>query len=179
MTEQEQPERQSYPYQRRERKGEPPPYLRAARFSGEQAAGQAYEQVQEAIYGGSPNDLSAYRLIIKKIYHVSVFRQPPPKDLQQQLENILAAGEPAELPPDVVTLLNRLAADGIAISMVTYMEVYDGTLRDTNPQEAQAKFKRFLAGVPILPFSDAVAETCAQLRHDLRTQGKRVNSRAL
>ena len=81
--------------------------------------------------------------------------------------------------PAVVALLNRLTADGIAISIVTYMEVYDGTLREPDPHAAQEKFHRFLAGIPVLPFSEGVAETCARLRHNRRTQGKHVNSRAL
>lgn len=81
--------------------------------------------------------------------------------------------------PAVVTLLNRLTADGIAISIITYMEVYEGIVRDPDPEEARAKFDRFLAGVPVLPFSEAVAQTCARVRHELRTQHKRVNSRAL
>lgn len=81
--------------------------------------------------------------------------------------------------PAIVTLLSRLAQDGIAISMVTYMEAFEGIVRDPNPAEARAKFDRFLAGVPVLPFSEAVAETCARLRHALRRQNKRVNSRAL
>jgi len=81
--------------------------------------------------------------------------------------------------PAVVTLLNRLTEGGIAITMVTYMEVYEGIVRDPNPEAARARFDHFLVGVPILPFSEAVAQTCARLRHQLRSQGKRVNSRAL
>lgn len=81
--------------------------------------------------------------------------------------------------PAIVTLLNRLTEEGIAITMVTYMEVYEGIVRDPDPDMAQARFDRFLVGVPILPFSEAVAQTCARLRHQLRTQGKRVNARAL
>jgi len=90
---------------RRERKDEPPPYLRAARFPGEQPAGQAYKQAQEAIYSGPRNDLSAYRLILNQVYHLAVLGQTPPAELQRKLEGILATGEPAELPPDVLKAL--------------------------------------------------------------------------
>jgi predicted nucleic acid-binding protein len=38
---------------------------------------------------------------------------------------------------------------------------------------------QFLLGVLILPFSFAVAERCARLRETLKSQNKRVNSRAL
>jgi tRNA(fMet)-specific endonuclease VapC len=81
--------------------------------------------------------------------------------------------------PQAVELLDQLAADGIAISMITYMEVFQGLLRSPNPQEAQAKLDRFLDAVPVLPFLPAVAQRCASLRETLRLEGKRVNSRAL
>lgn len=81
--------------------------------------------------------------------------------------------------PQAVALLDQLAADGIAISIITYMEVFQGRMRSPNAQEAQDKLERFLEAVPVLPFSPAVAQRCARLRETLRTQGKRVNARAL
>lgn len=81
--------------------------------------------------------------------------------------------------PEVVELVEGLADQGITISMVTYMEVYQGILRSPSPDEAQAKFVAFLDAVPILPFSIEVARRCAQLREDLRRQEKQVRQRAL
>jgi tRNA(fMet)-specific endonuclease VapC len=78
-----------------------------------------------------------------------------------------------------ITLLERLAPDEISISMVTYMEVYQGTLRSDDPEGAQAKLADFLTSVPILPFSRRVAEVSASLREVLAGQGKRVRARAL
>jgi predicted nucleic acid-binding protein len=80
---------------------------------------------------------------------------------------------------DAVALLERLASDDLAVSAVTYMEVYQGTLRSQDPTDAQAKLADFLTTVPILPFSAELAERCAQLREDLAQQGKRVRARAL
>jgi tRNA(fMet)-specific endonuclease VapC len=54
-----------------------------------------------------------------------------------------------------------------------------GITRSSNPKEAHAKFRAFEKNIPVLPFSLAVAERCARLREALRTQSKRVNSRAL
>ena len=51
--------------------------------------------------------------------------------------------------------------------------------RSPDPDEARAKLQAFLAAVPILPLSPAVAQRCAQLRETLRLQRKRVHSRAL
>ena len=81
--------------------------------------------------------------------------------------------------PEAQALLSELAPAGIAISMVTYMEVFQGVERSANQTDAQAKLQAFLAGVPVLPFSFAVAERCARLRETLRKQRKRVHSRAL
>jgi predicted nucleic acid-binding protein len=81
--------------------------------------------------------------------------------------------------PDASALLSRLATDGIAISIITYMEAFQGVARSPHPEEAQAKFRSLTKSIPILPLSIAVAERCARLREALRTQNKRVNSRAL
>jgi tRNA(fMet)-specific endonuclease VapC len=81
--------------------------------------------------------------------------------------------------PEVSRLLERLAKDKIAISIITYMEAFQGVARSPRLEEAQAKFRTLAKSIPILPLSLAVAERCAQLRETLRTQQKRVNSRAL
>ncbi|HEU0022293.1 MAG TPA: type II toxin-antitoxin system VapC family toxin [Dehalococcoidia bacterium] len=84
-----------------------------------------------------------------------------------------------ESNPAAIQLLERLAEEGIAISIITYMEVFQGLERSSNRVEAKEKFQTFVTSVPVLPFSLAVAERCAQLRETLRLQNKRVNARAL
>jgi predicted nucleic acid-binding protein len=81
--------------------------------------------------------------------------------------------------PGARRLLDRLAAEGLTISMVTYLEVYQGTLASPDPPRAQGKLDAFLAEVPIVPFSPPVARRCARLRTELKRQQKRVRSRAL
>jgi predicted nucleic acid-binding protein len=81
--------------------------------------------------------------------------------------------------PTATQLLAQLAPVGIAISVVTFMEVLEGILRSPNPQQARADFDAFPANVPVLLFSPAVAEQCAQVRESLRRQNRRVHSRAL
>jgi tRNA(fMet)-specific endonuclease VapC len=76
-------------------------------------------------------------------------------------------------------LLEQLAPEGIAISIITYMEAYQGVSRSLHPKSAQSKFQAFLATVPVLPFSLSVAERCALLRERLKHEGKRVKARAL
>jgi tRNA(fMet)-specific endonuclease VapC len=81
--------------------------------------------------------------------------------------------------PTASALLEQLALEGIAISIVTYMEAFQGVEQSSDLEIAREKFKTFLAGVLILPLSFAVAERCARLRKTLKHQNKRVNSRAL
>lgn len=84
-----------------------------------------------------------------------------------------------EAQPSALALLEQLAPQGLAISIVTYLEVYQGTLRGPDLERAQASFARFLAGVPVIPLSLAAARRCAELREDLSRDGKRVRARAL
>ena len=82
--------------------------------------------------------------------------------------------------PEAVTLFDDLSDLGrIAISIITYMEVYQGILRSHDVTQAERQFQSLVAAVPVLPFSPAVAVRCAQLRHELKQQRKRINSRAL
>jgi tRNA(fMet)-specific endonuclease VapC len=81
--------------------------------------------------------------------------------------------------PEVSQFLDRFAQGGIVISIVTYMEAFQGLIQSEHPEEASEKFSAFIDTVLILPFSFAVAERCARLRETLRSQNKRVKSRAL
>lgn len=83
---------------------------------------------------------------------------------------------------DVLTatkLLDSLASDGIAVSIITYMETYQGVLRSPHQTRARKQFAAFLETVPVIPFSQACAERCAQVRETLQREGKRVKARAL
>jgi tRNA(fMet)-specific endonuclease VapC len=81
--------------------------------------------------------------------------------------------------PEASQFLDRFAQDGIVISIITYMEAFQGVIRSEQPEEASERFHAFTERVLILPFSFAVAERCARLRETLRSQNKRVKSRAL
>ncbi len=80
--------------------------------------------------------------------------------------------------PEAIAPLDELADSGLFISIVTYMEAYQGVLRSPHRQEAQEQFEAFVAVVPVLPFSEDIARRCAALRETLRAHGKRVRPRA-
>jgi tRNA(fMet)-specific endonuclease VapC len=63
--------------------------------------------------------------------------------------------------------------------MEAFQGVTQGVARSPHPEKAHGKFRAFAKSISILPLSLAVAKRCARLRETLRTQNKRVNSRAL
>lgn len=96
--------------------GEQQGYLRVARFPGEQPAGHAYFQIQEAVLRSRrDNDLSAYRFRLNQVWHVAVLGDPPPETLARRLELILSTGESTPLPKQILTALKqrRAQAEGI------------------------------------------------------------------
>jgi tRNA(fMet)-specific endonuclease VapC len=81
--------------------------------------------------------------------------------------------------PGTTHLVEELLPAGVAISIVTYMESYQGTFRRPDPIASQTQAASIIGRIPVLPFSLETAERCARLRHDLSTQGRRVRSRVL
>src|SRR2546428_462554 len=95
----------------RKQEHEPTPYYKAARFpGGEKPAGRAYSKAQDAIFRANGSELSAYRLILDQLWHVAVLGEPPPEDLERKITKILATGEPATLPPEILKLLQERRA---------------------------------------------------------------------
>jgi hypothetical protein len=86
---------------------EPAPYYQAARFRNEGPARRAYFQAQDILFNTPDSDLSAYRFLLRQIWHVAVLGEPPPEDLAKKLETTLARGEPTELPSDILKLLTE------------------------------------------------------------------------
>lgn len=78
-----------------------------------------------------------------------------------------------------IALIDPLISAGVAISLITYMEAYQGTLRKADVPRAQADLAAFLQRSPVVPFTVETAVRCAELREALRAQQKRVRARAL
>ncbi|MGI8553764.1 MAG: type II toxin-antitoxin system VapC family toxin [Dehalococcoidia bacterium] len=67
--------------------------------------------------------------------------------------------------------LERNAAHGLAVSIITYGEVYDGAFGFPAPAGHIESFRRFLHGYTVLGLADNEMEQFAQLRSTLRRQG--------
>ncbi len=70
-----------------------------------------------------------------------------------------------------VALIDRLTPDGIAISILTYAEIYEGVSFGRNSRHAEGVLRGFLVGVPVLAFSRPVARRYAGISGTLRSQG--------
>ena|SRR6266536_3912577 len=73
--------------------------------------------------------------------------------------------------PKAVRLLPTLEPEGLAISLITYGEVYDGIYYGRDPRSAEQAFRRFLRGVSVLPLTRTIRRRFARLRGQLRRQG--------
>jgi tRNA(fMet)-specific endonuclease VapC len=81
--------------------------------------------------------------------------------------------------PQTIALFNTLSPIGISVSIISYMETYQGVIDNGLSQEDQDKFNAFFAGVPVLPISPQIAIGCAHLRSAIKQQGKSTRRRAL
>jgi predicted nucleic acid-binding protein len=76
-------------------------------------------------------------------------------------------------------LVASLAADGVAISVITFMEILEGVRGGNHPLEGLNALHYFLEGARMYDIDRAVAEHAADIRLHLRQQKQSVNHRAL
>ncbi len=112
-----------------------PPYHRAARYQNERPSQKAYTKAQELVHHRADVDLSAYRIIFQKHWHVTVLGDPPPDDVDQRVQAILATGERTTLPNLVLTTLNHRRL--LARDLHPYVELHHrpGTLLHPSDSE--------------------------------------------
>jgi tRNA(fMet)-specific endonuclease VapC len=70
------------------------------------------------------------------------------------------------------TLLDHLFSEGLAISIVTFAEVYEGIHYGHQQSHYKAVFRRFLAGVSVLGINRSTARLFAVIRGELRRKGQ-------
>jgi tRNA(fMet)-specific endonuclease VapC len=74
-----------------------------------------------------------------------------------------------------VQLLTQLAPHGLAISLITYGEIYEGIYYGRDPRAAEQVFRRFLRQVSVLPLNKLIMKRFATVRGQLRQQGQLVS----
>ena len=71
----------------------------------------------------------------------------------------------------VVSRLVELFPYGLAISIVSVAELYEGEINSTNPEREARKLQEFLTDLAIIPLDDAVCRIFARERSRLRGTG--------
>lgn len=88
------------------------PYFRCASFGSDQEAGKAYFICQELIAPHAVDcDLSVYRFIFAESFHVVVLGEPPVDELGDEIDGVLAAGTPVDLPDEMRNYLIERRAE--------------------------------------------------------------------
>ena len=64
----------------------------------------------------------------------------------------------------------ELAPAGLAVSIITYGELYEGAVFDRDPEPALSGLRHFLKGKAILPLTQPIMERFAQVRGSLSRQ---------
>ncbi len=71
-----------------------------------------------------------------------------------------------------IQLLSIIGERGVAISLVTYGEVYEGIYYGRDPIASERMFQLFLHGTDALPLNHAIMRRFARIRGQLRRQGR-------
>jgi tRNA(fMet)-specific endonuclease VapC len=67
-----------------------------------------------------------------------------------------------------IVLLSTLAKEGIAVSLITLGEIYEGIYYGRDPQSSEEGFRKFLRGVTVLPLNRSIMQRFGRIRGDLR-----------
>src|SRR6266566_8126587 len=77
--------------------------------------------------------------------------------------------------PTATHLLNILFEDGIAISIISFAEVYEGIYYGHNRTHYTRIFQRFLHGVTVLGITRSIAKQYARMRGELGRKGQLID----
>ena len=68
--------------------------------------------------------------------------------------------------------LEKLASEGLAISVLSLAEVYEGVLYSRNPQESENTLEEFLPGIITLGINEEICKIFGKERGRLRKKGQ-------
>jgi tRNA(fMet)-specific endonuclease VapC len=71
-----------------------------------------------------------------------------------------------------IQLLDPLVPEGMAVSLITYGEIYEGIYYSRTPAQHEQIFQAFLHAVTVLPLTERAMEKFARIRGDLRSRGQ-------
>ena len=71
-----------------------------------------------------------------------------------------------------ISLLSSAWQDGIAISLITLGEIYEGIYYGRDPERSEAVFRQFLRSVDVLSLNRSIMQRFGRVRGDLRRRGE-------
>jgi len=74
-------------------------------------------------------------------------------------------------PPEVLARFNELEAGEVAMSVVTFGELYNGAMKSQHQAVALQKLTQLLTFIPVLPLADAVGKHYGEIRSHLEQAG--------
>ena len=77
--------------------------------------------------------------------------------------------------PPATTLLDRLFHEGIAVSIVTYAEVYEGIYYGQHRAVSERGLHLFLRTTPVLSITRSIAKQYARIRGELARKGQLID----
>lgn len=69
-------------------------------------------------------------------------------------------------------ILTSLRREGLAISLITYGEIFEGIRRGRDVERHERSFRHFVRRVYLLPLTIEIMERFAHIRGELRAQGQ-------
>ena len=76
--------------------------------------------------------------------------------------------------PAALNVLATLRRDGLAVSIVTLGELFEGAYHSASPHDGVRAIRDFLSGYTVLNLSEEIIERFAQNRAQLRDEGKTI-----
>lgn len=73
---------------------------------------------------------------------------------------------------EALDLLTSLGREGLAISLISFGEIYEGIYYGPDPKSHEAGFRNFLKWVNVLPLNRKIMQRFAHLRGELRRKGR-------
>lgn len=81
--------------------------------------------------------------------------------------------------PAAQRTIDALRPGGVAISIVTYIEVAEGIVGSRDRHRADAAFRAFLRAIDVIGISREIAQRTAELRFELRRRRRPITGRAM
>ena len=76
--------------------------------------------------------------------------------------------------PAIVARIQTLSSEGIAMSVISLAELYEGVFYSRNPQKSEQALQDFVRGIELLGIDEEITRVFGRERGKLRAEGKTV-----